>query len=354
MSMNRVGFTLIELIIAISIAGMMSVILFQSLFQINKTTMITDKVMTVNEKAERLTQLFDHDLAGATTLVDNKPPKNLETDMKQTSTTSSKQQPQKKAPPQEKEEEEKPQKKIIKKIFNSTNSGERLDTLTFISNNPMASYWQSKHGSTSAGKPKPNLVRITYILKEDPENKNSYILTRQESIDLEWEKRSGKTYEVMTGIKEISVEYTAKIEKTITIEEEEKTKKDDTKAKTQQPQQGQNRQQSPTQQPPQTPKKPKTRTEIEYKKVKTWDMDQKEEEKKEPQAKEAVQTKQKPIPVLVKIKAKLFDNQLSTDVEFIFFVPIISDTEFAPLVRPAGVRVAYNRPTPPFNSRIYG
>lgn len=360
MRAHRNAFSLIELMISISIAGMMSVVLFRSLFQINMTTNLSDKVMTVNEKAERLTQLFDHDLSGATTLVDNEPPKKLDVDMKKTSTADPQQQKQPKKDEEPEKKEAKPPKKIISKLFNSTNAGERLDMLTFISNNPMASYWVSKHGTESAGKPKPNLVRITYILKEDPENKGSFILTRQESVGLDWEKRSGKTYDVMTGIKDISVEYTAKIEKTVQIEEE---KKQDPKA-----QQGQ---QQP-QQPKQASKKPKTKTEVEYKTVKTWDMDQKEEQKeddkKEDKGKGKEQVKQKPIPVLARITAKLFDNQLKTDVAFVFFVPIISDTEFAPKRRqgfqmpafptsqPAGApgqaKGQPNTPPPPLKSQL--
>lgn len=220
----------------------------------------------------------------------------------------------------------------------------------------------SEHGTHSAGKPKPNLVRITYKLKEDPENKGTFILTRQESVPLDWEKNSGKTYEVMTGIKEISVEYTAKIEKTVTIEEEKP-----------EPAKGaQGKPETQPAKPAQPSKKPKTKTEVEYKTVKTWDMDQKEEEKKDEQEKAKEQVKQKPIPVLVKITAKLFDNQLKTVVEFIFFIPIISDTEFTPKRRRGfsvpqfplpgqqgspgqttgqGQQVAH-RP-PPFNARLY-
>ena len=329
MRTHRGGFTLIELIIAISIAGVMSIVLFRSLFQINMSTTLSDRVMSFDEKAERLVQLFDHDLAGATTLIDNEPPKEeLATDMKQTPTAGG-QQPSKKEDKEKKEPEKKP-KKIITKLFNSTNAGERLDTVTFVSNNPMTSYWISQHGTESAGKPKPNLVRITYILKEDPENKDSFILKRQESVPLDWEKRSGKIYDVMTGIKNISVEYTQKIEKIIKIEEKKEEASKD-KGKTGQPSQ---QPAEPAGKQPKPSKGPKTKTEVEYKTLKTWDTDQKEEEKAKQEEKEAKkekeQIKKKPIPVLVKITASIFDNTLQRTVEFVFFVPIITDTEFAP------------------------
>lgn len=356
MSTCKFGFSLIELIIALMVASMMSIVLFNMLFQFNRTTQISDRVITVNEKAERLIQILDHDLEGATTLVDNEPPK-PEIDMKQTSTTAGQpqQQQQKKTEPEEK----KSPKKVITKLFNSTNAGEQLDTLTFISNNPMASYWAAMHGTESAGKPKPNLVRITYKLKADPEEKNTYILTRQESLPLDWEKRLGKIYDVMTGIKSIAVEYTAKIEKTVTIQEED----DDKQKGKQQAAQPSGQQAQPPPQAKQT-KKPKTRTDIEYKVVKTWDVDQKEEEKKDKEdTKGKQEIKQKPIPVLVKVTAKLFDAQRETDVEFVFYVPIITDTEFVSkrerMLKTAynsmsgsGVQVAQHQP-PPFNARLY-
>lgn len=68
--------------------------------------------MTVNEKAERLTQLLDHDLSGATTLVDNEPPKKLETDTKQPPTAPGQQPQQKKMNPPRKKKKKNHQKKL--------------------------------------------------------------------------------------------------------------------------------------------------------------------------------------------------------------------------------------------------
>ena len=84
--MNRQGFTLIEILVAIAISGFMATVLFTALFQINRSVNVTESLMTVNEKAARLQQLFERDLSGATTLLDNEPPKQQDKDIKATTT----------------------------------------------------------------------------------------------------------------------------------------------------------------------------------------------------------------------------------------------------------------------------
>ena len=94
--MNRQGFTLIEVMIAIAIAGFMATVLFTALFQINTAVNVTESMMTVNEKAARLQQLFERDLSGATTLLDNEPPKATRQRSKTTSTGDKQDQEKKK------------------------------------------------------------------------------------------------------------------------------------------------------------------------------------------------------------------------------------------------------------------
>jgi type II secretory pathway component PulJ len=69
--------------VAIAISGFIATILFTSLFQLSSASTIAESVMTANEKAARLEQLFERDLAGATTLLDNNPQQE-EQDMQQT------------------------------------------------------------------------------------------------------------------------------------------------------------------------------------------------------------------------------------------------------------------------------
>ena len=109
---------------------------------------------------------------------------------------------------EKKEEKLKPK---IDKIFFSENKGANLQTLTFISNNPLPVYWSKK-----AGKPQPKMVRIVYRLQPDPARRDSYRLMRQEGDDLSYaaydpkiplEKQKYRPYEVIDGIKNLSVLY---------------------------------------------------------------------------------------------------------------------------------------------------
>ena len=102
---NRQGFTLIEVMVAVALAGFMVTALFTSLYQLNTAVNVTESIMTVHEKAARLQQLFERDLSGATTLLDNEPPKEKDKDLK--STTSGEKQDQDK----EKKMKNQPRKK---------------------------------------------------------------------------------------------------------------------------------------------------------------------------------------------------------------------------------------------------
>ena len=305
--MNRQGFTLIEVLIALAITGFMATVLFTALFQINNSVNVSESIMTVNEKAARLQQLFERDLSGATTLLDNNPPKpkDSDKDLKQTS-TSDKQGQEKK----EEKKSEKKEKHIIKKIFNGSGK-----SLTFISNNPLLGFWATKTGSFEAGKAKPFLVRITYQLEEDPKSPGSLILKRQESVPLDFEKRSGRSYEVLDGIKSLSFKYTSKTVKTIEAQEE--------KAEPAKPG-AQSTDKNPQKKPAQKAQKPKT--EISYVSgLTTWDSDEKiESESKKEEPKE----KRLPIPVFVDIEAVLWDNAQQRNFKYDFTLEIIPDTQF--------------------------
>jgi prepilin-type N-terminal cleavage/methylation domain-containing protein len=288
--MNNKGFTLVEVMVAIAISGLIATILFTSLFQISSASTVAESVMTVNEKAARLMQLFERDFSGATTLLDNMPSRE-NTDTRQTTTTSQ--------APQEKEGEDK-EKKIIEKIFYSANKGTRLDMVSFISNNSLLGFWHTTSSAFKAGGAKPLLTRITYQLEEDREMPGSYILTRQESIPLEFGQRSGKTYPVVGGIKSITLQYTSKT-----------VRKTEPKTDTQK------RPQKMVQQ------KPSIDT-IYTSNITTWDSD---EYIKKAVKKDGMEETTYPIPVFVDIEAVVYDTQ-QREVKYVFSIPIITDTEF--------------------------
>lgn len=307
--MNRQGFTLIEVLIAIAISAFMTTILFTALYQINSSVNVTASLMTVNEKAARLQQLFERDLSGATTLLDNELPKAKDKELTPTSTGDKQDRDKKEEKPTEKKE-----KHIIKKIFNSINKGNQLGTLTFISNNPLLGFWATKAGSHEVGKPKPFLVRITYQLEEDPKAPGSYILMRQESVPLDYEKRSGRSYEVLDGIKSLSFKYTAKTVKTDEAKEEQ----------AESPKPGVQGTEKEPQKKPET--KARKKTEVTYtSNLTTWNSDEKTDEVAK---KEEPKEKRLPIPVFVDIEVVLWDDVQQREFKYIYTQEIITDTEF--------------------------
>lgn len=333
--MNRQGFTLIEIMIAVAIAAFMTTILFTALFQINKSVDISEAIITVHEKAARLQQLFERDLSGATTLLDNEPPKKSDKDLTST-TTGDKQGQEKKDEKQaekQPEKQEKKEKHIVKKIFNSTNKGGQLGELTFISNNPLLGFWAPKTSSGQAGKAKPFVVRITYQLKEDPTKPGSFILMRQESIPLDYEKRSGRSYEVLEGIKNITIEYTSKTVKTVEPKEEKaETKKPDEKT-------GDKDLTKKAE-----PKKEKTKTEVTYESgLGSWSSDEKQEAEKDAK-KEEPKEKRLPVPVFVKINVVLWDNAQQREYPYQFFLEIITDTQFVQKKKPFSFMSFFQKP----------
>ena len=314
--MNRQGFTLIEVLIAIAITGLMSAVLFSALLQINTSINVTESLMAVNEKAGRLQQLFEHDLAGATTLLDNEPPKQQTKDLKATTTPESGQSAEKS--PEEKSTTPQ-EKKIIKKIFYSTTKGNQLGTLTFVSNNPLLGFWSAQSGTFQAGKAKPCLVRITYELAEDSQRPGSYILTRQESVPLQFDQRSGQAYEVLDGIKSLSFKYTSK---TIKKSEEQESKEE-----TKKPEEQKNKKEQPQQQPKEQI--------VLTSDLPTWNSDeQSEEAKKSEGTKQPAKEKKSPLPVFVDIEAILWDDTQQREYSFVFTIEIITDTEFIQRRRP--------------------
>ena len=283
--MNRQGFTLIEVLIALAITGFMATILFTALFQINTGVKLTESLMSVNEKAARLEQLFERDLTGATTLIDNELPQKQPVDSKMTNSSENQ------TPTPEETTSMKKDKKVIKKIFYGTSRGNQLGTLTFISNNPLLGFCPAPAGTLQSGPAKPYLVRITYNLEEDPAIPDSYILTRQESAPLDFEQRTGRTYAVLDGIKNLKFKYTAK------------TIKKDTAAQQQ-----------------------KQTEEILYTSgLTTWNSDESSDanNKKEP-------TKERkfPIPAFIDIETTLWDDARQQEYSYNFTVEIITDTEF--------------------------
>jgi prepilin-type N-terminal cleavage/methylation domain-containing protein len=167
------GFALIEVLLASLISSILGVILFTAYYQSNKVTMAIDNFIDVYSKEALLQTQLERDIIGSFI-------------------------------PQQAYEKE----KFIEDVFMSKNQQGITEFLTFITNNPLTAYQQTK----------PRIVRVVYRLKEDSystEHKKSYALLRQESAGLdvklfkEEKDTKIKSYELVDGIKEFTVSYYA-------------------------------------------------------------------------------------------------------------------------------------------------
>lgn len=272
------GFTLIEILLATALASMISVSLIFMLQQMNGTLMRVDRVSDLYMRATMLQNQMERDISGAF----------APADFSASDAAGEK-------------KEGKPKK--IEKIFWGDNT---LETLTFITNNPLPAYWGER-----SGKAQPKIVRVAYRLVPDTKRKDVYTLMRQEGSDLDAEAYSAssskiKAYAMIEGIKSIRIDYTTLIKK-------EEQQKEAAPAK-------------PAGQPANTPaqtasptEKPAEKTqEFERKTVQEW--------------KDTINDQKPPwplIPQFVTMKVELWDNMFKRTTPFTFEFQILPRFEKA-------------------------
>lgn len=255
------GFVLIELLVATIIASLIGGILFTALYQINRFQAVVDNLIDVYTRATIVHNQLERDLMGAFIPVEAQLEKKKE----------------KKVPPKRKEI------KPINHIFYSKNRNGRLELLTLITNNPMTIFWGAK-----SGKAKPRVARVQYTIQPEADRKDSFVLLRQENYELDMsafkqETKKIRAYEVIDGIKDISVQFTAVIEK----KEKEHGGKEEKITR-------------------------------EYRTLNEWKSEFKEATEKQ---------KDLPrIPHFVEVKLSLWDNRYQKDVTFVFTFVLPVDT----------------------------
>jgi len=193
------GFTLIEIILATALASMISVALIFMTRQMSGTLMRVDRISDLHIRATMLQNQMERDIAGAF----------APTDFSATSTTGDTQS-------ESSRESLKDKPKKIEKIFWGDKT---LETLSFITNNPLQTYWGKR-----SGKAQPKIVRVVYRLVADAKRKDVYTLMRQEGSDLNFESytlgdNKIHTYAMIEGIKSIDIDYTVLIKKEPTKQE---------------------------------------------------------------------------------------------------------------------------------------
>jgi prepilin-type N-terminal cleavage/methylation domain-containing protein len=281
--MNRKGFTLIEVLIAATIAVVLGSVITMILFQLNRLQPVLERHIYPSTTALFLYQQLFKDLSGAQIPV--------------TQWLALAQQSQKTANPSD--QEKAPQKEsykipLISKLFIGTTKDGQLDTLSFITTNPLQPYWGSK-----SGKYIPRAVRVVYRLREDKNAKTKekrYVLLRQESEHLDLDKvpeadpKSWPSYTIADHIKSCKVEYIAAIEQPAPPE-------------------------APSAKPgTSTPSTPKTTYEI--KTYKEW------QERKPPTEKKASESQEPLLPQVVKMELSVYNPAGKHSLLFSLVLPI--------------------------------
>lgn len=296
------GFILIEVLLAAVIASLIGVALFTSLYQITRLATVVDNYADVWTKASIAHRQLEKDLLGVFIPIaaDKIPEKKKE------EAPGNKEKKEQEAPTSKKEPI-----KLVTHVFYGVNKETMLDTLTFITNNPMQVYWGAK-----AGKAKPRIARVVYRLIQDKNEKNSYTLMRQEGYDLYFDaykenNKDARQYAMIDGIKQMIVSYGV-------IEKEEQEDKNEA-----------------TQE-----KKPQK---IKYKIVKEWKKEDKSDQTKD----DGKEKKKKDIqlPAFVLIKLNLWDQQKKRDTYFEFKIPLIAQGSAVPA--PAELPAAVAQPPAP-------
>ena len=269
----KAGFTLIELLLAVSFSGVLITLLFTSFFQINRSTLLTQDLIDMDMRFNVVQNQLEKDLTGAFV-----PVQAIVQEKKEDKPKEQEAQKKEKAATEAKEKKEKP--KLLNDIFYSSNKGDVLNELTFVTNNPMRVYEYAKNA-----KVKPRIVRVVYRLVTDKDKKGTYNLMRQEGTDLELAQYKSnvakpiKAFELINNIKSLTVEFKAPV-----VKEEKKDDKDKDKKKEQ----------------AQAPK--------EFETKKEWRSNEIRENKK----------KQSQMPQFVAIKLTLWDNQQEVDRSMTF------------------------------------
>jgi prepilin-type N-terminal cleavage/methylation domain-containing protein len=214
MKKNSYGFSLIEVVIALLISSILGIALFTSFNQINKYATIANNVMSSDTRLATIHHQLSKDMAGAFIPVQALPPEENKNEQAEKKDAPAAQ--DKKPKPQQPAAEQKPTYKQLKKVFVSSNAEDNLlKSVTFITNNPLIGYGNSK----------PRIARVMYRLGKAKDSQNRYTLYRQESAtELEAEKfkaenKKIREFVVAENIKHLSISYEAPQEDSDELEE---------------------------------------------------------------------------------------------------------------------------------------
>jgi len=214
------GFTLIELVIAMLFGGIILSVLFNSFFVATRVSRMVDTTVSQDLRIALLQNQLEKDLVSAFIPFQAQEEKKAE----EKKVEADKKEAQDKAEAEKKAAEADEKKlKILADPFISKNEADRLQVLSFISNNMLPLYEKEK-GVLQ----KPRVMRIAYRLVPEEKKKDSFSLMRQESNNLEFaafdpkSAKPVKMFEIASGVKSFKVKY--QVEKKPKEKEEKKSK----------------------------------------------------------------------------------------------------------------------------------
>lgn len=201
---NKSGFALVELLIALFIASLLGALLFSVQQQITNLSAGINAYVQLYEQAERINAIFLQDISGA--FVPYWAPKQK----KETSSAPMPIPDEKKKQEKEPEkptEKKKEKKSILPKLFIIQKKDKQTMRSSFISNNPLSTYWGSNWGT-----PPVRVARIVYFL--EPEKKvtgktQTYRLKRQQGTELTFKSYADKkipAYTLAENIRSFSIQ----------------------------------------------------------------------------------------------------------------------------------------------------
>lgn len=188
---NNHGFSLIELMISLTISAMIIAGLFSTLAQVGAAENTITSVADVHQKAAILFTHLERDIMGAFI------PEQVD--------------PLKK--PKDAQGKQEDAIKPVDKVFYGKSRDEKnLELLTCITSNPLEVYLGAKNT-----KPKARIARVVYRLEPQKGVKDSFVLMRQEGSDVffdSYKKTTGKNkiapgYEMIENIASLSIFYLA-------------------------------------------------------------------------------------------------------------------------------------------------
>ncbi len=290
----KTGFTLVELIVSLAIATIVSLALTTML---NQSYASQKKLESLSHLYSRATLLFtqlERDLMGATIPIENilaleakdaKKEKNSK--QAEAQQAEKKEQSEQSESKSEKKESDEVSYKSIDKVFYYTRTNNQM-FFSWITKNPLQLYWGS-----SVGVARPRIARVMYRLEPDPKDKTLFKLMRSEGFDLTYtpyEKHTDqkyKGYALVDDIKSIKI--------TCVAVQEKKDEAQIPLAKA--------GEQKKSEKPPVT----------EVKMLDSWEWPRSEENKK---SGEKVEQELPPLPQGVRIELVLWDAARERDVTF--------------------------------------